>query len=240
MRPHGRNAPGFGSELKRLVRETPDAPTFWMGAFGEMLPRYENRVSINKDRKDAWGIPVAHIECAYSDNEREMAKDQLETMKEMVTAAGWEIQYANPGLSKPGLCIHEVGTARMGADPKTSVLNKFNQSWDVKNLFITDGSCFVSQGCQNPTLTMMALTVHGFADIVSILKALADELCPGKLVLTLEGGYNLKAIAYGVKATFDTLLGNPIDDPLGRPQYGGRAPSIDQLLNRLKETQQLG
>jgi glucoside 3-dehydrogenase (cytochrome c) catalytic subunit len=157
---HMRNTPGFGSELKRLMRETPDAPTFWMGAFGEMLPRAENRVTINKDRKDAWGIPVAHIECAHSDNEREMAKDQIETMKEMVAAAGWEIQYANQNLANPGLCIHEVGTARMGDDPKTSVLNKFNQSWDVKNLFVTDGSCFVSQGCQNPTLTMMALTVR--------------------------------------------------------------------------------
>ena len=82
------------------------------------------------------------------------------------TAAGWEVQYANPGLSNPGLCIHEVGTARMGDDPKTSVLNKFNQSWDVKNLFVTDGSCFVSQGCQNPTLTMMALTVRACDYIV--------------------------------------------------------------------------
>ena len=157
---HLHRIPGFGSEFKKMVRETPDAPNFWMGAFGEMLPRKENRVTINKDLKDAWGIPVAHIECTHSDNEREMVKDALEMMKEMVTAAGWEIAWANPSLAPPGLCIHEVGTARMGNDPKTSVLNKFNQSWDVKNLFVTDGSCFVAMGCQNPTLTMMALTVR--------------------------------------------------------------------------------
>jgi choline dehydrogenase-like flavoprotein len=157
---HLRSIPGFGSEFKRLVRETPDAPMFWMGAFGETLPRKENRVTINKEVKDAWGIPVAHIECEYSDNEREMAKDQIETMREMATAAGWRVYWANPNLSNPGLCIHEVGAARMGDDPKTSVLNKFNQSWDVKNLFVTDGACFVSQGCQNPTLTMMAITVR--------------------------------------------------------------------------------
>jgi choline dehydrogenase-like flavoprotein len=84
----------------------------------------------------------------------------------MASAAGFEITYANPFLAPPGLAIHEVGTARMGNDPKKSVLNKFNQSWDVKNLFVTDGSCFVSSGCQNPTLTMMALTVRACDYIV--------------------------------------------------------------------------
>jgi glucoside 3-dehydrogenase (cytochrome c) catalytic subunit len=157
---HLRAIPGFGSEFKRLVRETPDAPPFWMGAFGEMLPRAENRVTVNRNVKDAWGIPVAHIDCQYSDNEREMAKDQLETMKEMVTAAGWQILWTNGSLSNPGLCIHETGTARMGTDQKKSVLNKFNQLWDAGNVFVTDGAAFVSQGCQNPTLTMMAITVR--------------------------------------------------------------------------------
>jgi len=84
----------------------------------------------------------------------------------MVDAARFEMTFANPFLAAPGLCIHEVGTARMGNDPKTSVLNRFNQSWDVKNLFVTDGACFVSQGCQNPTLTMMALTVRACDYIV--------------------------------------------------------------------------
>lgn len=152
--------PGFGKQFKRQVRDTEAPPSFWIGAFGEMLPRRENRVTINRDKKDAWGIPVAHIDCQYSDNERAMAKDQIATMEEMVTEAGFQITAMNPHLAAPGLCIHEVGTARMGNDAKTSVLNPFNQSWDVKNLFVTDGACFVSQGCQNPTLTMMAITAR--------------------------------------------------------------------------------
>jgi choline dehydrogenase-like flavoprotein len=158
--------PGFGSEFKKMVRESKDAPPFWMAAFGEMLPREDNRVTVNKDVKDAWGIPVAHIECTHSDNEREMAKDQIETLKEMAHEAGYQIHYANASLAPPGLCIHEVGTARMGNDPKKSVLNKFNQSWDVKNLFVTDGASFVSGGCQNPTDTMMAITVRACDYIV--------------------------------------------------------------------------
>ena len=88
-------------------------------------------------------------------------------------------------------------------------------------------------------LAMMQLSVQGFADIVKIIKDLADELCGGRLVLTLEGGYNLEAISYSAKATFDVLLGNPVEDPLGAPKYGGRAPAIDQLLERIKKTHQL-
>jgi len=155
-----RQIPGFGSEFKKMVREAKDPAPFWIGMWGEMLARKENRVTINKEVKDAWGIPAVHIECSHGDNERAMASDALDSLKEMVDAAGFELTYANPFLAAPGLCIHEVGTARMGNDRKTSVLNRFNQSWDVKNLFVTDGACFVSIGCQNPTLTMMALTVR--------------------------------------------------------------------------------
>ena len=158
--------PGFGESFKKAVRESKDAPPFWMGAFGEMLPRFENTVTINKDVKDAWGIPAAHIDCSHSDNEREMARDQVETLSEMAHEAGFEVHWTGNRLANPGLCIHEVGTARMGTDPKKSVLNKFNQSWDVKNVFVTDGASFVSQGCQNPTLTMMALTVRACDYIV--------------------------------------------------------------------------
>jgi choline dehydrogenase-like flavoprotein len=135
-----------------------------------MLPRHENKVTINKDAKDAWGIPTVHIDCTHGDNERAMMKDAIESLQEMATEAGFEITSVNPNMSPPGLCIHEVGTARMGNDPKTSVLNKFNQSWDVKNLFVTDGACFVSQGCQNPTLTMMAITVRACDYIVDEFK----------------------------------------------------------------------
>ena len=155
-----RMIPGFGATFKKMVREEKDPPPFWIGAWGEMLARKENRVTINKEKKDAWDIPVAHIECTHGDNERAMAKDQLETLKEMATEAGFKIMFANPFPAPPGLCIHEIGTARMGNDAKSSVLNKYNQSWDVPNLFVTDGASFVSSGCQNPTLTMMALTVR--------------------------------------------------------------------------------
>jgi choline dehydrogenase-like flavoprotein len=161
---------GFGSEFKAMVRDKNTPPPFGLTAFGEMLPRKENRVTVNKDVKDSWGIPVVHIECTHSDNERAMAQDQIESLREMAHEAGFEITRENSKLGEPGLCIHEVGTARMGNDPRTSVLNKFNQSWDVKNLFVTDGSCFVSQGCQNPTLTMMALTVRACDYIVDQYK----------------------------------------------------------------------
>ncbi len=168
--PHLKRIPGLGAQLKKQIRDTPVEAGFWMGAFGETLPRFENKVTINKGVRDAWGIPVAHIDCTYGENEKEMVKDQVETLQEMATAAGWKIEWVNKELPSPGLCIHEVGTARMGADPKKSVLNKFNQSWDVKNLFVTDGACFVSQGCQNPTLTMMALTARACDYIVQELK----------------------------------------------------------------------
>lgn len=147
-----------GVRLERLQGE--NVINFYLNSFGEMLPRFENQVTINKEQKDAWGIPVPHIECVHSDNEREMAIDQLETLKKIADAAGFDILHEDSELLTPGLSIHECGTARMGDDPKKSVLNKFNQSWDVKNLFVVDGACFVSQGYQNPTLTMMAITAR--------------------------------------------------------------------------------
>ena len=157
---HARAIPGFGADFKKLVRENPREIPFWLGAWGEMLPRPENQVRIDPNQVDAWGIPVLHVDCQHSDNEREMAKDALETIKEMATAAGFETLYTSDKMAPPGFCIHEVGTARMGSDPKTSVLNQWNQSWDVKNLFVTDGACFTSSGCANPTLTMMAITAR--------------------------------------------------------------------------------
>jgi choline dehydrogenase-like flavoprotein len=161
-----KSIPGFGADFKALMRQSDSPPPFWMGAFGEMLPRRENRVTLNKTQTDAWGIPVAHIACRISDNERAMARDQLSTLTEMAHQSGFEVTFQSGTLADPGVCSHEVGTARMGANPRTSVLNSFNQTWDVKNLFVTDGSCFVSQGTQNPTLTMMALTARACDYIV--------------------------------------------------------------------------
>ncbi|HKQ05331.1 MAG TPA: GMC family oxidoreductase [Blastocatellia bacterium] len=165
-----RTLTGFGPEFKRQVREGHAPAPFRLSAFGEMLARKENRVTISKEVKDAWGIPAAHIECAHSDNERAMAKDAIEQLEAMAHEAGFEVVGKNTRLANPGLCIHELGTARMGNDAKTSVLNRFNQSWDVKNLFLTDGACFVSTGCQNPTLTMMAITVRACDYIVDQYK----------------------------------------------------------------------
>ncbi|MBV9388004.1 MAG: GMC family oxidoreductase [Chroococcidiopsidaceae cyanobacterium CP_BM_ER_R8_30] len=157
IRGYGIQVGMFGSECNMI-------------AFGEMLPRFDNYISIDKDTKDKWGIPVAHIKCIHSDNEHKMADDMLESSEEIAQSAGFEVLRTNQKLLTPGLAVHEVGTARMGNDPKKSVLNRFNQSWDVKNLFVTDGACFVSQGYQNPTLTMMAITVRACDYIIDQYK----------------------------------------------------------------------
>jgi choline dehydrogenase-like flavoprotein len=149
------------SRLGRLRAGRRELPgQFWMSSFGEVLPRFENRVTLDAARTDAWGIPIPYIECSYGENEERMAADQLRCMEEMAAAAGLLVEKTDPDLAPPGLSIHEIGTARMGVDPGSSVLNGFAQSWDVENLFVTDGSCFVSGGYQNPTLTMMAITAR--------------------------------------------------------------------------------
>jgi choline dehydrogenase-like flavoprotein len=142
-------------------------PTFWMRAFGEVLPRFENRVSIDPEVTDAWGIPALHIECAYGENERRMVADAVACMREMVEAAGFvvEASYADP--SPPGLSTHEMGTARMGEDPGSSVLDPRNRCWEVDNLYLTDAASFPSGGYQNPTLTIMALTVRACEDVAA-------------------------------------------------------------------------
>jgi len=127
--------------------------------FGEMLPRAENQVSLDRDVKDRWGIPAVRIDCAHGDNERKMVEHMIEQSREMMHALGAEIEKPAE-LLRPGASIHEVGTARMGRDAKSSVVDSFCRSWDVKNLFVADGASFASQGVQNPTLTMMALTAR--------------------------------------------------------------------------------
>jgi choline dehydrogenase-like flavoprotein len=168
---HAKWTPGFGSGLKKTVREYHP----WgigIGGFGECLARFDNHVRINKDVVDAWGIPVLHIEVTFGDNEREMVKDMGETAAEMLHAAGvQDVRVSYGPTSTPGILIHEVGTARMGNDPKKSVLNKFNQAHDVKNLFVTDGACYVSSANQNPTLTMMALTARACDYVARELRA---------------------------------------------------------------------
>ncbi len=151
--------PGYGAEWKNKLKELEGA-AFRLTTMGEVLPRRENQVQINKTVKDAWGIPVLHIKAKYTDNEFAMAKDAMETADEVCRGAGFQVLAKHSQMVPPGESIHELGTCRMGSDPKTSVLNGFNQSHDVKNLFVVDGSAFVSGGSQNPTLTILALTMR--------------------------------------------------------------------------------
>ncbi len=153
---HANAIPGFGAEFKRRVKD--ERPwTISLSGFGECLPRFENHCRLDAERVDAWGIPILHIDAAFGDNERTMVSDMADTAMEMLEAAGAEDVTRREDMSSPGLAIHEVGTARMGNDPRTSVVNKWQQAHDVSNLFLMDGSVYPASACQNPTLTMMAL-----------------------------------------------------------------------------------
>jgi choline dehydrogenase-like flavoprotein len=166
---HASTIPGFGQTFKERVR---DARTwsFRFGGFAECLPRFENYVELDKNKVDAWGIPVLHISMAWSDNEKKMVTEMSEEAAAMLEAAGAENvkKVAQPSI--PGMGIHEVGTARMGNDPKTSVLNKWEQAHEVSNLFVMDGSAYPSSACQNPTLTIMALASRACDYLVDGMK----------------------------------------------------------------------
>lgn len=129
-------------------------------AFGECLPYSENRITLNRDKKDGWGRPLIAVDCEFKENEKAMHKDIAATGKEILEAAGYKNVAVRGSLSFPGNANHEMGVARMGRDPKTSVLNKWNQMHEVPNVFITDGSCMTSGSCVNPSLTYMALTAR--------------------------------------------------------------------------------
>jgi choline dehydrogenase-like flavoprotein len=149
----------YGPELQKKL-ESYRGSCVQGGLYGEVLPRFENHVRINKEVKDAWGIPVLHIHAKYGENEINMAKDAADTQEELYKAAGFEILYKSDKVFAPGYSIHELGTCRMGDNPKTSVLNKYNQSHDIKNLFVVDGAAFVTGGWQNPTMTISALSMR--------------------------------------------------------------------------------
>ena len=157
--------PGFGKAYKELVRQ-PGAWRFGLHGSGEMLPRFENMVSLHPTKKDKWGMPQLHIDCSFSDNDLKMQDDIANTAATILEALGArdvkkEIKSARDW--PPGLSIHEMGTARMGRDPRTSLLNGHNQAHDVPNLFVTDGACMASSAWQNPSLTFMALTARACA-----------------------------------------------------------------------------
>ncbi|ACU04175.1 GMC oxidoreductase [Pedobacter heparinus] len=160
---------GYGSQFKKEIT-TPGKWMVWMAGWGECLPYFENRVSLVPDKVDKWGQKLIAIDFEFKDNERKMMDDIKDTATEMLIKAGFNnidsFNYNKPG----GSTVHEMGTARMGNDPKTSVLNRFNQMHSVKNVFITDGSCMTSSGCQNPSLTYMALTARACDYAVKQLK----------------------------------------------------------------------
>lgn len=171
----GTDLPGFGADLKAQLRDPGPWSVYLLG-FGETLPRYENHVRLDPDQVDAYGMPLLRINCDWGENELAMRSDMATSMVEMLERCGLRDvrpfdRHVDGGLgAEPGLGIHEMGTARMGRDPKTSVLNPFNQVWDAPNVFVTDGAGMVSSPCQNPSITYMALTARAVDHAVGEVK----------------------------------------------------------------------
>ena len=159
----------IGADLKAAVT-TPGKWSVGMGGFGEILPYHENFVVLNKEKKDKFGLPTLTFDAILRDNELKMRKDMANDAAEMLEAAGFKNVKKFDRETGIGLGIHEMGTARMGKDPKTSVLNKWNQVHACKNVFVTDGACMTSTGTQNPTLTFMAITARAANHAVEELK----------------------------------------------------------------------
>jgi choline dehydrogenase-like flavoprotein len=149
----------IGGDFKDALSE-PGQWTMGINGFGETLPYHENKISLDKNKKDKWGLPVLAMDVEIKDNENKMRQDMMNDAAEMLTAAGIKNVKTFDNGYYPGAGIHEMGTARMGRDPKTSVLNEWNQVWDCKNVFVTDGACMTSAACVNPSLTYMALTAR--------------------------------------------------------------------------------
>jgi len=159
----------IGSDYKETLTE-PGVWTMGMGGFGEILPYHENKITLDKTKTDKWGLNVLAIDCELKENENKMRQDMMNDGIEILEAAGVKNVKGKIGDGTPGRGIHEMGTARMGRDPKSSVLNAHNQVWDCKNVFVTDGACMTSASCVNPSLTYMALTARAADFAVSELK----------------------------------------------------------------------
>jgi choline dehydrogenase-like flavoprotein len=159
----------FGADFKKAITRPGEWQLYTEG-YGETLPNHENRMWISVEDSDGWGIPRINVSMKYGDNEKAMAQQMMADAVEMCDAAGLEnVQGFNHPVT-PGSVIHEMGTARMGRDPKTSVLNEHNQIHSAPNVFVTDGSCMVSSPTQNPSLTYMALTARAADFAVDKLK----------------------------------------------------------------------
>lgn len=159
-----------GADLKEALSVAGDHWGMGITAFGEMLPYHENKIYLDKEKKDKWGLPVLAFDVEIKENEKKMRIDMMNDAKEMLEAAGVKNVNTFDNGYAPGMGIHEMGTARMGRDPKTSVLNGNNQVWDAKNVFVTDGACMTSASCVNPSLTYMALTARAANFAVDVLK----------------------------------------------------------------------
>ncbi len=160
----------IGEELKQALSIPKDDWNFGITAFGEMLPDHSNKIYLDKDKKDKWGLPILAFDVETKENERKMRIDMMNDAKEMLEAAGLKDVHTFDSGYTVGMGIHEMGTARMGRDPKTSVLNGNNQVWDAPNVFVTDGACMTSASCVNPSLTYMALTARAADFAVNELK----------------------------------------------------------------------
>ena len=170
-RPMTRNYEGFGEELKANLAAKDYGP--WMVGshmMGETIPKETNTVSLDANQKDGWGIPLLKMNISYDDNDEKMVKDYHEQMTEMFTKAGFTDIQTTDSKAAPGLDIHEMGGVRMGNDPRTSMLNKWNQMHACRNVFVTDGACMTSTSTQNPSLTYMALTARAVDYAVSEMK----------------------------------------------------------------------
>ncbi|GAC1660494.1 MAG: GMC family oxidoreductase [Candidatus Acidiferrum sp.] len=160
----------FGPQFKNSISR-PGPWRFTFAGYGECLPNHSNYAELDKEKRDAWDMPILKIHCKWRDNELSIQKDMSIAAAEMLSAAGaYSIEPFIDTDSPPGFACHEMGTARMGRDPKTSVLNSWNQAHDVKNLFVTDGSFMASSACVNPSLTYMAFTARACDHAVSLLK----------------------------------------------------------------------
>ena len=149
----------IGNELKEDIFK-PGPYTVSVACFGEMLPYHDNKMELNFEKRDKHGMPIITFDAKLRDNEMKLRDDGVQCAVEMLEAAGCKNIWTYNDVTAPGACIHEMGTARMGNDPKTSVLNKWNQIHAVPNVFVTDGSCMTSSGTQNPSITYMALTAR--------------------------------------------------------------------------------
>ena len=165
----GLEKPGFGAEFKKSLTSN-GTWIMLLEAFGECLPYYDNKVELDTEKVDKWGLPTLRISAEFKENEQSMRKDMALSTAEILEATGGKNIKTNIYEDIPGFAVHEMGTARMGRDPETSILNGYNQCHSVSNVFITDGSCMVSSACQNPSITYMALTARACAYAVNEMK----------------------------------------------------------------------